>query len=328
MVINMNHKYFLGVDVGGSKTHALITNERGVPVGFGKAGPGNWEIVSYDGLKEALNSCVREALKKANISLRSLDSAGFGIAGYDWESQKPRLIEIIREIGLHQPFEITNDSLIGLLAGSENGWGIALVAGSGCNCRGWDQERREGRIISGDEWAGEGGGGSFLIINALRAIAREFTKRGDKTMLTEIFLSAKQVCSAAALLEGFALERIKIDTNDAPLVFDAEKRGDPIAIAIVEEAGILLGDLACGVIRQLEFENLTFEVILVGSLFEGSDRLNEMMKKTVIAAAPSAQFVRLELPPVIGGILLAMQKIGIPVNKIRHELIENCIDFF
>ena len=33
-------KYFLGVDIGGTKSHALIADENGQAVGFGQAGAG------------------------------------------------------------------------------------------------------------------------------------------------------------------------------------------------------------------------------------------------------------------------------------------------
>ncbi len=38
-------RYFLGVDVGATKTHALIADEAGAGVGFGAGGPGNHEVV-------------------------------------------------------------------------------------------------------------------------------------------------------------------------------------------------------------------------------------------------------------------------------------------
>jgi len=43
-------KYFIGFDVGSTKTHALIVNESGQCVGSGKAGGGNYQAVGYDGL--------------------------------------------------------------------------------------------------------------------------------------------------------------------------------------------------------------------------------------------------------------------------------------
>ena len=46
--------HFLGIDVGSSKTHALIVDEKGRCVGFGKAGGGNHQGVGYDGLARVL----------------------------------------------------------------------------------------------------------------------------------------------------------------------------------------------------------------------------------------------------------------------------------
>ena len=46
--------YFLGVDIGGTKSHALIADETGRAIGFGEAGPGNYEDVGYAGLATAL----------------------------------------------------------------------------------------------------------------------------------------------------------------------------------------------------------------------------------------------------------------------------------
>ena len=39
--------YFLGLDVGSSKTHALITDAAGRCRGFGAAGAGNFQIFFY-----------------------------------------------------------------------------------------------------------------------------------------------------------------------------------------------------------------------------------------------------------------------------------------
>ncbi|MBK7456090.1 MAG: hypothetical protein IPJ46_20905 [Anaerolineales bacterium] len=46
-------KYFLGIDVGSSKTHVLIVKETGACIGFGKAWGGNHQGVGYDGLRES-----------------------------------------------------------------------------------------------------------------------------------------------------------------------------------------------------------------------------------------------------------------------------------
>ncbi len=61
-------QYFLGIDVGGTKTHALLADENGQIVGFGHAGPGNYEMVGVDGLAQALLDATREAAAGSGIT--------------------------------------------------------------------------------------------------------------------------------------------------------------------------------------------------------------------------------------------------------------------
>jgi len=120
-------RYFLGVDVGATKTHALIAEENGQVCGFGEAGPGNHEGVGYDGLAAALRTATEQALARAGLSIAQIAGAGFGVAGYDWPSEREPTLRAIRTLGLNVPFEAVNDTIIGLLAGAPDGWGIAVA---------------------------------------------------------------------------------------------------------------------------------------------------------------------------------------------------------
>lgn len=76
-------------------------------------------------MKEALH----EALSKAQIQIGQIDGAGFGIAGFDWHSEESKMKEVISSIGVRAPFKMVNDVVLGLLAGTSEGWGIAVVSG-------------------------------------------------------------------------------------------------------------------------------------------------------------------------------------------------------
>ena len=42
--------YYLGADIGSTKTHTLIVDETGRALGFGESGSGNHEDVGYEGM--------------------------------------------------------------------------------------------------------------------------------------------------------------------------------------------------------------------------------------------------------------------------------------
>ncbi len=315
-------QYFLGADIGGTKTHALIADENGHVVGFGEAGPGNHEVVGYDGLVHAVSSAFVQAISSASISPDQIRGAGFGIAGYDWPSERETTLKVLSSLGLKAPLAAYNDTIIGLLAGSAEGWGVAVVSGTGCNCWGWDRTRQHiGHVTGGGINMGEGAGGTELVHRAVWAVAHEWTRRGPATSMTAAFIQHVGAYDLEDLLEGLTNGRYEIGASAAPLVFQCAANGDPIANNLVHWAGVELGELANAVIRQLEFEALTFEVVLVGSMYDGSSLLTDTMQQTIHTIAPGAHLVRLTVPPVVGAVLLGMEQAGIqPTNTVREEL--------
>ena len=318
----MTH-YFLGIDIGGSKSHALIAEKNGRAVGFGKGGPGNYEVVGWDGLRETLHTITDQALASAGITKEQIAGAGLGVAGYDWPAEREPTRQAIASLGLKSPFEFVNDTIIGLIAGATEGWGVVVVAGTSNNCRGRDRQGREGRVTGCGPWLGEYGGASELVAKAVQAVALAWTQRGPATRLTEAFHGLTGATTVMDLLEGLVLGRYRLSAAAAPVVFQVAARGDEVAQEIICWAGRELGSLAIGVIRQLSFERLDFEVVTIGSLFRGSPTLTEAMEATIHAVAPGARLVHPTAPPVVGGVLLGMEQAGVETATLRQTLIES-----
>ncbi len=316
--------FFLGGDIGGTHTRILIASQEGRMVGFGDAGSGNHEGVGYEGFMAAVHEATREALDNASLSFQDIAAAGFGIGGYDWPSQRKPHLDTLRKLGFTMPHEIVNDAVIGLIAGSEAGWGVGVVSGTGCNCWGWDITRqRIGHVTGGGMWMGEAAGSGELASQAVQAVAHEWTGRGPATQLTPALVEFAGARSLEDLLEGLMDIRYHIRASAARLVFQVAQAGDPVAVGIIRWAGNELGELAKTVIRQLQFQELAFDVVLIGSMFEGGPLLIEPMRQTVQAFAPQARLVRLDSPPVVGAVLLAMEQAGVkPDLTIRNRLYE------
>ena len=315
-------RYFLGIDVGSTKTHALIADESGRAMGFGASGPGNPEGVGYDGLARVLQEAADGALTMAGIGREEVAGAGFGIGGYDWPSQIPLMMGSISTLGLDAPVGIVNDAMLGLLAGAEQGWGVAVVAGTSCNCWGRDEVGREGRM-TGFSWLGENAGAGELVRKALQAIALAWTHRGPWTCLTEAFVDLTSTKDVEGLLEGLTIGGLNVGASAAPLVFRVAAEGDEVAHGLVLWAGRELANMASGVIHQLSLEPLSFEVVLAGSFFNGSPLLAETMRESIHPIAPGARLVRLHVPPVVGAVVLGMEQGGIIPQPLRTELIRS-----
>jgi N-acetylglucosamine kinase-like BadF-type ATPase len=320
-------RYFLGVDVGSSKTHALIADEQGMVCGFGEAGAGNHETVGYEGLIAALQQATGQALSRANLSSDDIAGAGFGVSGYDWPSERAATRQVIDTLGLHAPIEWVNDTLIGLIAGASDGWGVAIVSGTGCNCWGRDRQHRTAHMTGHGSRMGEGAGATELIREATRHVARHWSRRGPATQLTRAFIDITGARDIDDLLEGLCQGGYGIDASSARVVFEVAAQGDEVARDLIQWAGHELGSLASGIIRQLGFETQAIEVVMVGSLFDGGARLIDPMQATIRAVAPAARFVRLTTPPVVGGVLLGMEQAGHNLTASRANLIASTEKF-
>jgi N-acetylglucosamine kinase-like BadF-type ATPase len=319
-------KYYLGIDIGATKTAALIADENGNQIGTGQGGSGNHETVGFDGMEQAMREALNGAISKANIQVDQIAGAGFGIAGYDWSAEEPYMQKTISNLGLNAPFKMVNDVVLGLLGGASEGWGVAVVSGTGCNCRGWDKEhKREGRVTGYGVLMGEGAGGSELINHTMQVIGYSWTKRLPPTALADAFINHVGAKDLEDLIEGYTKGLYAIGADTAPIVFQTANQGDLIACEIVKWAGVELGEMANAVIRQLNFENLEFEIALIGSMFKSGEPLITPMRETIHAIAPAAKLIRAEVKPVVGAVLLGMEASGISLsledrNQIKTSL--------
>jgi N-acetylglucosamine kinase-like BadF-type ATPase len=316
--------YYFGADLGATKTHSLIVDETGRALGFGESGPGNHESIGYDGMFQSMHSGMEQALRAADLIKEEIAGAGFGVAGYDWPSEIEATNSVIDRLGLSAPYTFVNDAVLGLVAGSEEGWGVVLVSGTGSNCRGWDHEhKREGRVTGHGVLMGEGAGGSELMHRCMQIIGYSWTKRLPKTALADAIIAYVGAKDIEDLMRGYTTYEYKVGAEAARIVFQVAEEGDEIARDLICWAGTELGELANAVIRQLAFENLAFDVVLTGSMFEGGAMLIEPMRETIQKLAPNARLVRLRIPPVIGAVILGMEAAGIKVTpEIRRTMNE------
>jgi len=320
-------RYFLGIDVGASKTYALLADENRMCCGFGRFSGGNHQVVGYAGLVAALKGSLEPACQMAGITVDQIAGAGFGIAGYDFPSDRELHLRAVSELGLSCPLEIVNDAVNGLLAGTSHYVGVNITAGSGVNCRGRARDGREGRITGNGISFGEFGGGGEIVWKGLHMVNYAWIKRITPTALTQIYLDAAGAKDEFDLLEGLANQTYQLSPIIAVKIMEAALAGDDAAGQVLQWAGQELGWLAVSVIRQIEMQDEEVEVVFSGSIFEAGELITEPMSRVILENVSGAKLIRLDGPPVVGSLMLGMQQAGLDPYPLRSKLISDAKKF-
>ncbi len=314
-------KYFLGVDVGSSKTHTLIADETGVCIGFGKAWGGNHQGVGYDGLEKVLKESFGAASEMAGVDSAHIAGAGFGVAGYDFPSDRESHLRAISALGLSCPVEVVNDGVNGLLAGATCGIGVNVTSGSSNNCRGRNKEGKEGRIVGNGATFGEYGGAIEIVQRGLQMVNYAWIKRIPPTALTKVFIEAVGAKNEMDLMDGLSSEQYHLFPYLALEVIKAANEGDVAAREILHWSGEELGWLAVSVARQIEMENDEVEIVQSGSVFEAGAIIMDPMRDVVMKHLPKAKLIRLYGPPVVGAVILGMEQVHFDGYAVRENII-------
>ena len=316
-------KYFLGIDVGSSKTHALIVDGTGQCVGFGRAGAGNHQNVGYDGLENVMKESFEAARQMSGVDVAAIAGAGFGAAGFDFPSDRDPHLHAISRLGLYCPVEVVNDGMNGLLAGATHGIGVNVTAGSSVNCRGKNKDGKVGRIVGNGAPFGEQGGAKEIAHRGLEIVSHAWIKRIPPTELTQIYLDATGATDEMDLMEGVSNDRYQLSSLIAVDVIRAARQGDHAANEIMKWAGDELGLIAVAVARQIEMENEDFEIIQSGSVFEAGELISDPMKRVVHKHCPRAILKRLDGPPVVGAVILGMEQAQFDGYAVRAKMIQS-----
>jgi N-acetylglucosamine kinase-like BadF-type ATPase len=310
----------LGIDGGGRKTYAAVTDESGGLVGAGEAAASNWEIVGEDAARESLAAAASDAIARAGVDDADVVAVVLGLAGMDWPSDEPRLRELSAHVAAEAPRRIVNDAFIALRAGASESWGIAVIAGTGTVAVGRDPVGNEFRTIGEGRTFGDFGDEFDVSELAVAAVADQYTGRGPVTMLTDMLLERLGESSVESMLERLARfdPRFRAPElqNLTPMVLAATEAGDLVARTVLERIGQALGEAAGVVARRLNISNLPVEVVLAGGLFRTPNRyLLDELELGVRRTAPRAIVVLLTCPPVVGAALMAMELARIPITS-------------
>jgi N-acetylmuramic acid 6-phosphate etherase len=300
-----SEELYLGIDGGGTHTVALLGDRAGTVLGRGTAGPSNRQAVGTERAMAALDEAVSAAFAAAGRTRGPVASACLGLAGADRPEDQAVIREWAERVRLAGQVEVTSDAAILLAAGTPEGWGLVLIAGTGSIAFGRAADGRRARAGGWGHLLGDEGSAYALVIAALQAVARAADGRGPATSLTERLLARLGVSQPQGLIA--AVYRSGRDRADlaalAPLVVEAAE-DDAVAAAIVEEAAAELAQAGAAVALQLGWSG-PLPVALAGGLLLGSEGYRERVLRRLRSLDVQPGAVALVEEPARGALQLA-----------------------
>ncbi|HEX8183415.1 MAG TPA: BadF/BadG/BcrA/BcrD ATPase family protein [Blastocatellia bacterium] len=306
--------YFLGIDGGGTKTHAIVTDGACRILGEGFSGASNPLRVGLEEAVSHIEHGVRDACAQARIKLEEVTSACAAIAGVNHSIHFHTMKDALDQaLGLGV-LELVTDARAALEGALDGHAGIVLIAGTGSIAMGVNEAGEQARSGGWGPTISDEGSGYDIARRALKAVISSFDGRSPRTVLSERILNKLRISSAADLpgvIYNSDSESVEI-ASLAELVTGAAHDGDDVARDILSGAGRELGELVVSVVKRLGLESKLFRVACVGSVFKSGELVVSPLREAVLRVAPGAEIGPPLFPPTIGAIKIAQKRCQMP----------------
>lgn len=307
----------MGVDGGGSKTYAVITDAEGKLLGEGLAGGANYQKIGLDRAMDHISTAMKHALKQAGLQYDDLDFVQYTLAGADREADIIRLESGLKQIPAAN-WNLACDTMAGLRAGSPDNVGIVLVCGSGTNAFG---RNAEGKVVQTGGFGylfGDYAGGNHMAIETFRAAVRSWEQRDIPSILTERIPAYLGYSSMEALLHDYWDRQIGTVPSELTIVLhEAVQAGDELSIRLLTNVGYELGIAARSVIKRMgSFGVDIIPIVLIGSIFQRgkSSFLLQSLEETLRKQQSNFTIEIPDMEPVFGAVLMGMDQLQLPAG--------------
>jgi N-acetylmuramic acid 6-phosphate etherase len=261
----------LGIDGGGTKTTALLAEADGRVVGRGVAGSSNYHAVGAEAACNTIHVAVEAALAEARQEPSALAAVCLGLAGVGRAPDRALFAAWAEREWPNAKRLIVNDAELVLAAGTPEGWGLALICGTGSIAFGKTRQGHRARAGGWGYLLGDDGSGYAIGLAALHAIVRAHDGRAPATALTPVILARWHLATPTDLIAHVYQPRIpRVDIAElAPLVERVAAEGDEAATGILQTAGNEMAELVRAAANRLDLGEPTPCALAGGVLLNG-----------------------------------------------------------
>ncbi|WP_243354417.1 N-acetylglucosamine kinase [Bacillus litorisediminis] len=323
----------LAVDGGGTKTIAVVTNEKGEILGTGRAGATNYQVVGEKQSKCALQAAIQAAVDEVLAGLAvcgttdetvekaaedvhvknvrdedvEFDRAVFALAGIDTKRDEAIVSNIVEAAltGLKVEVDkviVENDCLSALLGATGKSPGVLLISGTGSIVFAHDGK---GNFIRAGGWGhrvGDEGSGYWIGKEAIRSVLKMYDGREKtKSILARMILEHFGFGHIEDLYNWVYGENYSVDDVSAlsMVVEKAAELGDEAGCAILDRAVSELEQLLYAVLGGNDaFHSGSFSLVLQGGVLQHNHYIRQKILNSLKRTHPNLQLITTHPTPI------------------------------
>jgi len=301
----------IGIDGGGSKTHAMVADEQGRTIAE-TVGPGS--AVRPGRAEHSANviaEVVRDALASCEMTHVTPRVLSIGVAGAGRETERNELWQALVSRDLAAELVIHSDFSIALDDAFADGPGVLLISGTGSVAFGRGPTGATSRCGGWGPVCGDEGSGAWIGRRALSVVTAAADGREPETALTGAILTAAQINETSDLI-GWAANAAPAQLASlAPVVLSVADAGDLRANAIVslavEELVLHVRALARHLFGD---ERAALPIALSGGMLSRGTTLRKRLEHRLKSAVPGGQLRTDVVVPARGAVRAALRILG------------------
>jgi N-acetylglucosamine kinase-like BadF-type ATPase len=300
----------LGVDGGGTSTEAWLAGADGAVLGRGASGPSNAKAVGMEAARRALNVAIRGAFDDAGLEPSPADVACLGLAGFDRPEDRAILTGWADEARIARRLVLVNDGDLVIAAGTPEGWGVGVIAGTGSIAVGRTPDGRTARAGGWGHLIGDEGSAYVFVLDALRLVARRDDGRAPRPAgpdpLTARLCKALGVTRASQIVTAiYAPESTRARIASlAPEALAACDESPEDAARLLRPAGAALAEIIAAVARSLGWLSGPLPLAAAGSFLLSAEAVRRAMIDDLIGRGYQPALTAVP-EPVRGAVILA-----------------------
>ena len=301
----------VGVDGGGTKTRAILANDRGKQIAEATGAASAVHPEDVERSAGVIAGVVRDALEQAGKHGALPRVLCVGVAGVGREPERQALWEALSQHTLADEVVVEPDFAVALDDAFGDGTGVLLISGTGSSAFGRGPAGATARCGGWGLAIGDEGSGAWIGRRALSVVAAAADGREPETALTGALLTALELKETSALVAWAASATPAALAALAPVVLQVADGGDQragsIASLAVEELSLHVRAMARKLFTD---ERASVPVALMGGMLRPGSPLRKRLEHRLKSAAPGAHIHAGEVDAARGAVKRALKHLS------------------